>query len=300
MEHKAEHIKTCPICESENLVDHLKIKDYFLSQESFSIQKCQHCGFLLTNPRPAKENIGVYYKSENYISHSNKKQGLFAGLYQLARKRNLSSKYKIISKQAKTGRALDIGAGTGHFLNYLENKGWKAQGIEPDEEAASFARNNFNLQIDSEKKIAEFKNDSFDLITMWHVLEHVHNLNERMSELARLIKPQGLVILALPNPESYDANYYVKYWAAYDVPRHLYHFRKRDIKKLAEKHNFSVEEIYPMKLDAFYVALLSEKYIGKKWGVIRAFLIALRSNSKSSSKNPNTSSLIYILRPNKA
>lgn len=299
MEHKEEHIKTCPICEGKNLADHLKVKDYFLSQESFSVQKCEDCGFLLTNPRPAKENIGVYYKSENYISHSNKKQGLFAGLYQVARKVNLESKYSILSKHTQVGTALDIGAGTGHFLNHLENKGWKAQGIEPDKEAANFARENFNLQIDSEIKLAELKNESFDLITMWHVLEHVHNLNERMSELAKLIKPEGLIILALPNPESFDANYYVKYWAAYDVPRHLYHFRKRDVEDLAQKHNFSTEEIYPMKLDAFYVALLSEKYIGEKWATLRAIYTALRSNWKSSSKNPNTSSLIYVLRPNK-
>jgi 2-polyprenyl-3-methyl-5-hydroxy-6-metoxy-1,4-benzoquinol methylase len=298
VEHKAENINICPICESKNLKNHLEITDYFLSKERFSIQKCAACGFLLTNPRPAKESIESYYKSVNYISHSNKKKGLFAGLYQMARKLNLSSKYRIISKHSRTGRVLDIGAGTGHFLNYLNKKGWKAQGIEPDKEAAHFARENFNLQIDSEKKLKELKSDSFDLITMWHVLEHVHNLNERMSDIASLIKPEGLIILALPNPDSFDANYYVKYWAAYDVPRHLYHFRKSDVNKLAKKHNLTVEEIYPMKLDAFYVALLSEKYIGKKFGVIRAFIIALQSNWKSSSKNPNTSSLIYILRRN--
>jgi 2-polyprenyl-3-methyl-5-hydroxy-6-metoxy-1,4-benzoquinol methylase len=300
VEHKTEYIKTCPICESENLQEHLKINDYFLSKEIFTIQKCGQCGFKLTSPRPSKENIGSYYKSEDYISHSNKSQGIFAAVYQLARKLNLSSKYAIIAKHTKPGKALDIGTGTGHFLNYLQNKQWNVQGIEPNKVAAEFARTNFNLKIDSEKKLSELENGSFDLITMWHVLEHVHNLNERMNELERLIKPNGLVILALPNTESYDENYYVKYWAAYDVPRHLYHFCKRDVKELAQKHNLRIEKIYPMKLDAFYVSLLSEKYIGKKWGALRAFYIALRSNWKSSSKNPNTSSLIYILRPNKA
>lgn len=298
MEHKTEIIKNCPVCGSEKLEEKLKVKDYFLTQEDFSVQECKACGFQITNPRPTKKTISGYYKSEDYISHSNKKQGLFASLYQIARKFNLSSKYKIISKHAKPGLALDIGSGTGHFLNYIENKGWKVQGIEPDEDAAKIATKNFNLKISSEKIIPELKNNSFDLISMWHVLEHVHNLNERLAELRRLIKPEGLLILALPNPDSYDANYYVKYWAAYDVPRHLYHFRKKDVIALAKKHKMSVEKIYPMRLDAFYVALLSEKYIGKKFGLFRAIFIAFVSNWKNSRKNPNSSSLIYILRPN--
>ncbi len=294
-----ENISICPICKSEKIKEHLKVKDYFLSQESFIIQKCETCGFQFTSPRPSKKAVSTYYKSENYISHSNKSKGMFAGLYQIARKINLESKYKIIKKHAVVGNVLDIGSGTGHFLNYLQNRQWKIQGIEPNEDAAKFARANFNLQVDSEQKLNELKNNSFDLITMWHVLEHVHDLNNRMIELSRLIKSDGLLILALPNPESFDANYYVKYWAAYDVPRHLYHFTKKDVQRLAEKHNFEIKRIYPMKLDAFYVSLLSEKYIGKKWGAIRAFFIALLSNSKSSSKKLNTSSLIYILSPNK-
>ncbi len=300
MEHMKEIIEKCPVCEDENLLEHYQLKDYFLSQEKFTIQKCSACGFKLTNPRPTKESIVSYYKSEDYISHSNKSKGLFASLYKLARYINLSSKYSIISKNINIGKALDIGSGTGHFLNYLKNKQWEVQGIEPDKDASNFARENFNLQIDAESKISEFKDDSFDLITMWHVLEHVHDLNRRLTELEHIIKPEGMIILALPNPESYDANYYVKYWAAYDVPRHLYHFTKKDVLSLAKKHNFIVEKIYPMRLDAFYVSLLSEKYLGKKYGFIRAFLVALRSNFKSSSKNPNTSSLIYILRPNRA
>ena len=153
MEHMQEKINKCPICEGKKLVDHLQLKDYFLSQEGFTIQKCSTCGFEFTNPRPTKETIGVYYKSEDYISHSNKSKGLFAGLYQIARKINLASKYSILSKHTKSVSALDIGSGTGHFLNHLQNKQWKVQGIEPDEEAAKFARANFNLQIDSENTL---------------------------------------------------------------------------------------------------------------------------------------------------
>jgi 2-polyprenyl-3-methyl-5-hydroxy-6-metoxy-1,4-benzoquinol methylase len=293
-----ENIQNCPICGGNKFALEFTTKDYFLSQESFSIEKCQTCGFQITNPRPAKEAISSYYKSEDYISHSNKSKGLFARLYQLARKVNLSSKYSIIGKHAHKGRLLDIGSGTGHFLNYFQKKQWPVQGIEPNEEAARFARENFGLKIDSEQNISKIPDHSFDVITMWHVLEHVHDLNQRMLDLQRLIKPKGLLVLALPNPESYDSKYYVKYWAAYDLPRHLYHFRKSDVEKLAKKYNFRIEKIYPMRLDAFYVSLLSEKYIGKKQGTLRAIYTAFLSNLKNTAQNPNTSSLIYILRPN--
>lgn len=300
MERIQETIQNCPICASKKLKDKFALEDFFLSKEKFNIQKCSDCGFEFTNPRPAKNHIADYYKSENYISHSNKSKGLFARMYQIARHFNLSSKYKIIKKHAHRGKALDIGSGTGHFLNYLKNKQWTVQGIEPDKDAAQYSRSHFGLNSDSEEKLGNLEKNSFDLITMWHVLEHVHDLNNRMIELQSLIKPDGLLILALPNSSSFDAKYYDKYWAAYDVPRHLYHFRKEDVQKLGIKHNFAVEKIYPMKMDAFYVALLSEKYLGSKWGFLRAIYIALRSNSKSTRQKPNTSSLIYILRPNKA
>jgi len=300
VEHKQEFIFQCPVCNSKKLEDRLQLNDEFLSKKTFVIQKCGECGFLFTNPRPKKDQISAYYKSEDYISHSNKSNGLFASLYQLSRKINLSAKYSIISRHSKNGKALDIGSGTGHFLNYLQKKKWNVQGIEPDENAAKFARANFNLQIDSEKELSVLEKKSFDLISMWHVLEHVHDLNQRMTEIRELIKQDGLVILALPNPESFDAKHYVKFWAAYDVPRHLYHFTKKDILHLAEKHNFKIEKIYPMYLDAFYVSLLSEKYLGKKRSLLRAIYVAIRSNCISSSRNPNTSSLIYLLRPNQA
>ncbi len=293
-----EKIQICPICESRSFELELSTKDFFLSQETFNMQKCQACGFLITNPRPVKEHISSYYHSEDYISHSNKSKGLFAGLYQIARKLNLASKYSIITRHAQKGQLLDIGSGTGHFLDFLQKKQWKVQGIEPDEEAAQFARENFKLKIASEENISKLSSHSFDVITMWHVLEHVHDLNQRMMDLQRLIKSKGLLVLALPNPDSYDSKYYVKYWAAYDLPRHLYHFRKSDVESLAKKYNFKIEKIYPMRLDAFYVSLLSEKYIGKNWGALRAIYIALLSNLKNSKQNPNTSSLIYILRPN--
>lgn len=297
MERNLETIQNCPICASHRLNIKHELKDHFLSKEKFTIQKCSDCGFEFTNPRPSKSAIEPYYQSENYISHSNKSQGLFARLYQFARYFNLASKYAIIKKHSKGGKALDIGSGTGHFLHFLESKKWIVQGIEPNKEAAELSRSKFGLKVGAEEQLADLKKHEFDLITMWHVLEHVHDLNTRFKEVAALIKPQGTLVLALPNPESYDAYYYDKYWAAYDVPRHLYHFTKKDVQNLSNKHNFIVEKVYPMKLDAFYVALLSEKYRASNAIYLRALWLGMRSNFKSNRKKPNTSSLIYILRP---
>lgn len=300
MEHSQEILTKCPICESTSLQKEFEITDTFLSQEVFTINKCNNCGFLFTNPRPTKENIGKYYKSENYISHSNKKQGRFARAYQLVRKQNLKHKYRLLEKHTTGKKILDIGSGTGHFLAYLQSKNWNVTGIEPDAEAAEFSRKEFSLNVFPEAALDQFQEHSFDVITLWHVLEHVHNLNVRLEKIHKLLKPNGTLVLALPNPEAFDSKYYVNYWAAWDVPRHLYHFKKNDINKLSIKHNFFVKSIHPMHFDAYYVSLLSEKYKKNPLGVLRAFWVAFLSNRKSSAQKPNTSSLIYILQPNKA
>lgn len=295
MEHKLEYLKECPICGVDKLIPSHNLKDYFLSRESFIIDKCTSCGFLFTNPRPSKNQIDNYYQSENYISHSNKSKGLFAGLYQIARILNQTSKYSIIKKHTAVGNVLDIGCGTGHFLSYLKSKKWNVLGIEPNASAAEYARNNFGLSVFDENKLKDLENSKFNLITMWHVLEHVHNLNERLNLIHQVLGDDGVFILALPNPDSFDAKYYKNYWAAYDVPRHLYHFTKTDISRLAERHDFYLKKIYPMKLDSFYVSILSENYKRTKLGFLRAFIIATWSNLRSKAKNPNTSSLIYVL-----
>lgn len=301
MEHNLEYLNNCPICKSTAFDKHLELTDHFLSKESFVIIKCQACGFRFTNPRPPKNNISKYYKSEQYISHSNKKTDIFSVIYQIARRLNLQSKYNIIKRHvSRTEKdslnVLDIGAGTGHFLHFLQKRNWNVFGVEPDANACREAKKQFELNLLPEAALSGLNANSYDVISMWHVLEHVHNLNNRMEEVQNLLKKSGVFILALPNPDSFDAKYYVNLWAAYDVPRHLYHFTKNDVQNLATKHNFSIEKIYTMPLDAFYVSILSEKYRANRLGFFRALLNGIRSNLSYSSKNPNSSSLIYILR----
>lgn len=290
-----ELLKNCPVCGSEKFDLYISGKDYFLTGESFKIVKCSGCGFRFTNPRPKAEELGKYYESSEYISHSDSRKGLFASIYQLVRKYTLGRKLAIISRYAKKGEILDIGCATGQFLHFMDQHGWKTTGIEPDEKTRARAINEYGLQVYPEEKLNTFTNSTFDVITMWHVLEHVSELNGRVKQLKNLLNPMGTLIIAVPNCDSYDAKKYNAFWAGYDLPRHLYHFTKPDIKLLFDKYGFTVETILPMKFDAFYVSLLSEKYKSGKMHWMPALWNGFCSNLKSGG-GMGHSSLIYILK----
>jgi 2-polyprenyl-3-methyl-5-hydroxy-6-metoxy-1,4-benzoquinol methylase len=290
-----ELLKNCPVCGSEIFEPFISGKDYFLTGEKFEIVKCKGCGFRFTNPRPKAEELGKYYESAEYISHSDTKKGIFAAVYQQVRKYTLSRKLLLISKFQPKGEILDIGCATGQFLNYMSEHGWKTTGIEPDEKTRAKAISEYGLHIFPEEKLNSFSKSSFDVITMWHVLEHVADLKGRMEQLKNLLKPQGTLIIAVPNCDAYDAKKYGKFWAGYDLPRHLYHFTKSDIKLLVEKYGFTIVNILPMKFDAFYVSLLSEKYKSGKMRWLPALWNGFWSNL-NSGQYLGHSSLIYVIK----
>ncbi len=285
-------IKQCPICKGEQTSPFLVCKDNTVSKESFNIVACDNCNFRYTNPIPTIEKIGEYYKSEEYISHSNTSKGIVNKLYQIVRNITLKQKEKMISEGKQKGRLLDIGCGTGEFLNYCTQKGWNTLGIEPDENARKQGIENYSLDIKEEVFLKKIAADTIDVISMWHVLEHVYNLDERIEEIKRILKPDGTLFIAVPNCDSFDATFYKEFWAAYDVPRHLYHFRKENIKQLMGNHQLKVEEIFPMKFDSFYVSMLSEKYKTGNTNLLTAAKIGYKSNQKGK-KTMNYSSLIY-------
>ena len=253
-----ETLSNCLICNSSQTNPFLVCKDHTVSRETFSIVQCNSCGFKFTNPRPEETKLGDYYKSENYVSHSNTKKGFINSTYQLVRKYTLLKKLQLISKYYKTGKILDIGCGTGEFLNTCQQAKWNTIGIEPSEEARKMAIENYGLDVRDELEIKNLDKESFDIITMWHVLEHVPKLNERVEDLKKLIKPNGIIIIAVPNCNSLDAQIYKENWAAYDVPRHLYHFTPKDIESVFKKQDLKLFNVLPMVFDSFYVSLLSE------------------------------------------
>lgn len=287
------HYNNCPLCAKSEFEDFLNCEDYTVSHEKFQIVSCKACGFQFTNPIPNISDLGNYYKSENYISHSNTKKGLVSKLYHLVRNYTLKQKLNLVSSYVSRGTILDYGCGTGMFLNLCQAKGWKALGFEPDEGARKIA-GEMGLNVVPERSELDSA-ISFNVITLWHVLEHVSDLNETLKFFNQRLEDDGVLIIAVPNHISYDAKHYGEFWAAYDVPRHLYHFDKNTMERMLFKHGFSLVETKPMKFDSFYVSLLSEKYKSGKTNYLKAFFIGLRSNLLSR-KAEDYSSVIYVFR----
>lgn len=288
---------SCPVCNSTRIREAIKIKDHSVSGVTFSVWECQDCTFRFTQHVPDSEAIGPYYKSEAYISHSNTQKGLVNQLYHKVRKITLSTKRKLIEKMTghATGNLLDIGAGTGAFASFMAQSGWRVTGLEPDTEARKIAADVHRIQLLPIDELFRLPVQHYDAITLWHVLEHVHDLDGYMKQLKRLLKPGGLLFIAVPNYTSYDAQRYKDYWAAYDVPRHLYHFSPRSMKKLLEVNSLKLKSCKPMWFDSFYVSMLSEKYLTGQPNLLKGAWVGAISNMKAFSGNERCSSLIYCI-----
>ena len=279
----------------KNTKPFLKVKDYSVSQETFELLYDEDLDMLITYPQPSLDKLPSYYESVDYISHTDGNKSLFEKMYQFVKSIALKNKLKLINSQSPKGRILDIGAGVGDFLSVCKNDGWQTIGIEPSDKAKNIAK---YKGVSFVENLSELENHSFDIITMWHVLEHVPNLEEQITELKRLIKPNGTIIIAVPNFKSFDAKHYGQFWAAFDVPIHLWHFSKTAIQKLFAKEKLELIKVFPMKFDSFYVSLLSEKYKTGKMNFIKAFFIGLKSNLKATS-NSEYSSHIYVIKNTK-
>lgn len=301
VEHKRmKKLEQCPVCNGHRLSVFLEIPDYFLSGDVFPLSECLDCGMLFTNPRPEDEMLGAYYKSDDYVSHSNTKKGLMFRIYHLVRKYNFAQKFRMISTLSPGKKILDVGCATGGFLGYFKKRGWQGCGIEPDAAARRVAIETEGLEVFDEDGLRSLPAKSFDVITMWHVLEHVPAPRERMQQLEALLKDDGLLVVAVPNPASFDAAHYGKFWAGYDVPRHLLHFKPKVAREFFTNVNFELIGIRPMKFDAYYVSLLSEKYKNGKVSFPNALKIGWTSNRRAKKNENNFSSLIYLLRKKKA
>ena len=293
-----ELLTTCPVCGSPDLHDKLRVQDKSVSQELFTIQQCAACGFQFTNPRPEAASIGRYYESDAYVSHNSAAQGLVNRVYKAARYFTVRRKVALITKLngGQPGRLLDYGCGTGHFLAQARRTGWQVAGLEPNPRARQDAAARVGQPIREPAALATLPAGSFDTITLWHVLEHVHALNETLTQLISKLTPGGRLLLAVPNPDSLDAQHYRQDWAAYDVPRHLYHFVPATMRQLLARHGLRLTQTLPLPLDAYYVSMLSEKLrapeqAGGPLAVLRA---GYRSNQYAAQHGGQYSSLLYV------
>lgn len=275
---------------------YLKVKDHSVSLENFDLVYNDEFEMLETTPQPQAEKLAEYYKSEDYISHTDGKRNTFEKVYHLVKGIALKRKLKLINSEYKNSKSLlDVGCGTGDFLQVASKAGWTITGIEPNEQARNIANSKTNGAIFNVETLFQLEENSFAVITLWHVLEHLPNLDEQFSIFNKLLKPEGALIIAVPNYKSYDAKLYREFWAAYDVPRHLWHFSQKSIQIWATRANMKLVKTLPMKYDAFYVSLLSEKYKSGRINFVKGFWNGFRSNWKSMFSG-EYSSLIYVLK----
>ena len=288
---------SCPVCTSYEIRQRLICTDHFKSKENFPVFTCSVCGFSFTQEHPAEDAIGNYYESEEYISHSDTSRGLVNKIYRFVRSTMLKRKRKIIRKATglSTGSILDIGTGTGHFVAEMKRAGWVVSGVEINEKARNSAKERFGVDIIPPSEINSLESGRFDCITMWHVLEHFSDLKSYINQIRRLLRSSGTCVIALPNIDSFDAQYYGPFWAAFDVPRHLWHFNPDTFGFLFEGHGFRIKSVKPLPLDVFYISILSEKYRGRSMPFLKGLVTGTFFAIKALFNKRKSSSLIYIL-----
>lgn len=290
-----ERLEQCPICGKEAFKNFLVVKDNAVSKESFVIVECENCSFKFTNPRPDAASIGQYYESEEYVSHSDTKSGIINRAYHVVRSITTKQKVELINRYAPVkGSILDYGCGTGVFLAACKKDGWEIRGIEPNAKARQKAAEETGEIVAA--NLEDIEGEKFEVITLWHVLEHIHTLNETMEQLLDHLQEDGTMVIAVPNADSHDAQEYKENWAAYDVPRHLYHFTQPTMKRFLKKHKMQLEEVLPMKFDAYYVSMLSEKHKQGKTSMISSVMNGYRSNSYAEKNGNDYSSLIFVAK----
>jgi 2-polyprenyl-3-methyl-5-hydroxy-6-metoxy-1,4-benzoquinol methylase len=301
------HYTYCPLCGSQNISKALEAKDFTVSNELFTIMTCHHCKLRFTQDVPTEDAIGPYYKAEDYISHTNTSKGVINKMYQAVRNRTMDAKLKLVTEWTalKYGSLLDLGSGVGTFAAHMHKVGWNTTSLEPDGDARARAKDLYGLESKPAAELYSLSHGSYDAITLWHVLEHVHALSETMVQLRSLLKENGKLFIAVPNYTSLDAAIYENYWAAYDVPRHLYHFSPAAMEFLTEKHNLKLIGMRRMWYDSFYISLLSSRYkkadkehravAQVRPNLVGAFWNGLRSNLQAMGDVKKCSSIVYII-----
>ena len=291
------HLSSCPVCDSAALTSLFTVRDYTVSHKDFQLVECAGCSLRFTQDVPDKASIAAYYKSDNYISHTDTSKGLVNSLYKIVRKRTLKQKRKLVESIAgkKPGKLLDVGSGTGAFLDEMKRHGWDITGLEPDPDARNIAQNLYGLELNDTSLLSGLPPAEFDVITLWHVLEHVHDLRDTMAQLFRLLVTGGRLVIAVPNYTCLDEKIYRQYWAAYDVPRHFYHFSPQAMDRLVKQQGGSVLAHKPMWFDSFYVSLLSSKYRNGSTNWLGSLWTGLKSNMAAMQDVKKCSSVIYII-----
>jgi 2-polyprenyl-3-methyl-5-hydroxy-6-metoxy-1,4-benzoquinol methylase len=294
------HHDVCPVCNSKNISPLLTVKDHTVSHKDFVIWQCQQCTLRFTQDVPSQDSISDYYKAEEYISHTDTSKGLINKLYKKVRQFTLKQKANFIIEETgvREGSILDFGCGTGSFVHVMKEKGWNVTGIEPDADARKMAKELYKLDVLASADFKNLPSQSYDAISLWHVLEHIHELHNYIEQLKKILKETGKIFIAVPNYNSSDADSYKLFWAAYDVPRHLYHFTPKAMAFLMQQHGLKIISMKPMWFDSYYISMLSSKYKNGKIKWPGAMINGFKSSLKTIQNKERSSSLIYVITKN--
>ena len=293
-----QDFEPCPLCGASEQIPYANCTDFTVSKESFTLMRCQSCGVVYTLDPPSEEQMCRYDKLNLKLKLGDSPTGLTSRLYYHVRSRMLRKKARIVESQAyrTSGSLLNYGAKTGFFSHKMERRGWKVTSVEKYHEERLFSLEMFHHRMIDVPDMALLQAGTFDVITMWHVFEHSHHPNELLDRFYELLRPGGILVMACPNIRSTDAMHYGPYWAAYDVPRHLWHFNPNSITGLAYRHGFTLMHHEKMPYDRFYISILSERHLRHRMAFLRGMLQGLRSWRISITKRGRSSSLVYVFR----
>lgn len=293
------HISSCPVCNSQELNSVIKANDWLVTKEEFSIYECASCEFRFTQDAPSEALVGPYYDNEDYVEHSDSSKGLIFTLYHWGRKLMLNRKHNLIANNSQGKRLLDVGSASGYFLNHMKQKGFDVQGIEISEKARELCKSKFDIDTFTPNLLINKELDGpYDVITLWHVFEHVYTYNEYFDAFKELLSPDGVLVIAMPNYKCYDAAYYKEYWNGYDVPRHLWHFHPPTFNTFSEKRGFKTLKTKRLPLDPIYNSLVSADYKPRKAFLGLTLLVGVWSYLISLINKQRSSSLVYFLKKN--
>ncbi len=277
--------------EQNNKHLHCDSKDYLVTGESFKVYLDENKIIGKTFPAPKKSEMFKYYDSNQYLPHSYNNKNLITILYSVVKRQMHRKKLEWMSRQLNhNSSVLDYGCGTGDFVNYLRSKSVMAYGYDPNIkfnlDSPDYLTNNFDWGV-----------NKYDIIFLWHVLEHTHDPFVLLQSLKKLLKKNGKIFIAIPNFKSFDSTYYRKYWAGYDLPRHLWHFSRKSIYQIAEQNNFKIHTEKRLYLDAIYVSFLSEKYKSSRFPYLQGLIIGFISIFRSFFTKESSSFLFVFNKP---
>ena len=293
-----QDFNSCPLCGAYGQTPYADCTDFTVSRESYILMRCPECGMVYTSNPPKECDTSKYDKLDLKLKLGDSPAGLIHKLYYYIRLRMLSRKAHIVESQSyRTGGSLlNYGAKTGYFSHKMERRGWKVTSIEKYHEERLFSLEMFHHRMFDVPEMDRLHPETFDVITLWHVFEHCYDPNGLLDKFYKLLRPTGILIMACPNIRSTDAMHYGPYWAAYDVPRHLWHFNTTSLSELAHKHGFTLMHRERMPFDCFYISILSEKHKRHKMAFLRGILYGFHCWLVSLAHPDSSSSMVYVFR----